>query len=805
MSFSRYAIEKKQVSTDRGVTWEDVTPSETRNGRLIGVARTLIECEDLDCDLEKWGVQLVDEKLPTTICTHSDTTSVSSTRYNTYLPSGIAKSVIFVAGMKCCINAWGSSDNIIKDEYHNSSMTAKTATITSGWNPTRRYNGYGLNGREMISGDYCGDSTCYDITEFMPWIDPNGTIKMAYKIHYVREHCSNEWQIDEEWTPEFITFGERWVKTYEDIYKATWQHQIATDILYEGYGYENLPFQVIWENEGEPFDDYYEVNIPQDVQPIEYLRADGVAASCSGWTDGYQMKIKIDPENLGNPTGVLGHKKYQYMNTGEPSCSWGWYIYEYEGETKYYVEPDCDYGTQITPNEWRCVNLGVVSQGAIKANFAGFFCTIGVSVYKCGYGYCHDPYINGNILDKAYVGGLLTMNGNHMYFPYKIPSMNGWEDEYLNASEYGFIDREGNKVVLEYVYGKYTNTSGVTQNLKGNASSTMSVPSDAVDVVFADSVTSLPKNIFKGNTTLTSVTMSRVATIGESAFESCTALESVTFGNTSLTIGDNAFKRSGLKTVSLQNVTALGTAPGQINTGYVFSGCTELETIEIGTSVTYLPIGAFYGCSSLRSVNIPSNVSTMGDSAFQGCSSLSSVTISNGVTKMPYAFRDCTSLKSVEIPSSITSYRAAFWGCSNLEYVTINTRADIEEYTFYNCNIKEVILTVTTPPYCDNGRFVWDRFFTFAPEAVILVPASAVDAYKNDKAQGGWKNVADMIYPIPNEIEWVNIGYACVDGQRYDYEHKRGRNTEYSNDWFWLPEYRTVGEPYGECDGTEPY
>ena len=62
-----------------------------------------------------------------------------------------------------------------------------------------------------------------------------------------------------------------------------------------------------------------------------------------------------------------------------------------------------------------------------------------------------------------------------------------------------------------------------------------------------------------------------------------------------------------------------------------------------------------------------------------------------------------------------------------------------------------------------------------------------------------------MIYPIPSETEWVNIGYACVDGLRYDYEHKRGRNTAYSNDWFWLPEYRTVGEPYGECDGTEPY
>lgn len=796
MSFSRYAIEKKQVSTDRGVTWEDVTPSETRNGRLIGVARTLIECEDLDCDLEKWGVQLVDEDIPTTICTHSNTTSIGFTSYNTYLPSGIAKSVVFVAGMKCCIDAWGSSDNIIRDEYHNSSMTAKTATITTGWNATRSYNGYGLNGREMLSGNFCGEATCYNITEFMPWIDPNGTIKMAYKIHYVREHCSNEWHIDEEWTPEFITFGERWVKTYEDIYKTTWQHQIATDILYEGYGYDNLPFQVVWENEGEPFDDYYEVNIPQDVQPIEYLRADGVAASCNGWTEGYQMKVKIDPDNLGNPTGVLGHKKYQYMNSSidDPNCSWGWYIYEYEGVTKYYVEPDCDYGTQLTPNEWRCVNLGVVN----RANFAGFFCTIGVSVSKCGYGYCHDPYISGNILDKTYVGGLITMNGGQMYFPYKIPSRNGWEDEYLNASEYGFIDREGNKIALEYVYGKYTNTSGVTQNIKGNVSTTMGVPSDAVDVVFADSVTSLPRGTFSGNTTLTSVTMNNINSIGEGAFSGCTNLQSVALNCPNTTLYGSAFRNSGLRSIDLSNISSLDYA-------FHFSDCTSLTGITFGGLLTTLSESMFYRCTSLSSVTIPSSVSTIGNYAFRECSSLSSVTISDGVSRMSYAFMGCTSLRSVEIPSSVISYRAAFWNCSNLEYVTINTTANIEEYTFYNCNIKEVILTVTTPPVCDNGRYVWDRFFTFAPDAVILVPASAVDAYKNDTHQGGWNNVPNMIHPIPNETEWVNIGYTCVDGQRYDYERKRGRNTEYSNDWFWLPEYRTVGEPYGECDGTEPY
>ena len=555
MSFSKYIIEKKQVSLDMGVTWQDVAPSETRNGRLLGTYRTLVECKDVDCDLEKWGIQLVDEKVPSIICTHADATAVGSTLYDTYLPSGIAKSVTFVAGMKCCVDNWGSSDNIIKDEYHNSSMTAKTATITTGWNPIREYNSYVLNGREMISGSFCGQATCYNITEFMPWIDTNGTVKMAYKVHYVKEHCSDEWKIDEEWTPELITFGERWVKAYEDIHKATWQHQVATDVVSDS---GDLGWKLVWEDEGEPFDYEYEVTIPQDVQIIEYLKADGVAANASGWTDFYQMKVKIDPTNLGNPRGYLANKM-QGIELDDLKCYWSWY----KGETSYYVSPSCSVPMiEITPNEWKSINIDVVD----RAKYAGFFCQV----------YVRDssPIVNGSILDKAYVGGLIQIDGN-MYFPYKVPSSNGWEDEYLNALEYGFIGRNGNKIVLEYVYGKYTNTDGVTQNLKGNASNKLKVPSNAVDVVFADSVKSLPEGVCSDNTVLTSVTMSSVTSIGGGAFSGCTSLSGVNIPSTVTEIGDSAF-----------------------------SGCTSLTSVDIPSSVTDIAHRVFAGCSNLSTVNM---------------------------------------------------------------------------------------------------------------------------------------------------------------------------------------------------------
>ena len=534
MSFSKYTIEKKQVSLD--------------NGMPI----TLKEYEV--SDLEKWVIQRIDdENIPSIICTHPDITSIGSTVFSTYLPSGIAKSVTFVSGITSGTTSgigWGSSDNIITDEYNNLSITAKTATITTGSNPIRaEYNSYVLDGMEMISGSFRGKPTCYNITEFMPWIDPNGAIKMAHKVHYVKEHCSDEWKIDEEYTPQFITFGERWTKTYEDIYKTTWQHQIATDVVSDD---SDLGWKVVWENEGEAFDYEYDVTVPQGVQLIEYLRADGLAASARRWTDFYQMKVKIDPTNLGTPSGYLAYKMPESM--GDPICFW----HLYKKATSYYVEARCTESlTELTPNEWRWINLDMDN----RAEYIGLFCQIYISNFD------PYPYINDYTLKNTYVGGLKQIDGN-MYYPYKIYSNNGFEDEYLNGLEYGFIDRKGNKIPLEYVYGKYTNTDGVTQSLKVNASKTLGARSDVVDVVFSNHVTSLPEGICSGCTSLTSVDIpSSVTVIGEDAFRECTSLISV----------------------------------------------------DIPSSVTVIGESAFRECTTLTSVDIPSSVTEIGDFAFDDC------------------------------------------------------------------------------------------------------------------------------------------------------------------------------------------
>lgn len=559
MSFSKYAIEKKQVSLDKGVTWQDAVPIETRNGRLLGTYMTLVECENADCDLKKFGIKLVDEKIPSVICTHVNSTSGDSKLYDTYLPSGIAKSVTFVSGMKYCGDTWGSSDNIITDEYNNSSITAKTATITTGSNPIRKYNSYVLDGREMISGSFCGEATCYNITEFMPWIDTNGTVKMAYTVRYVRERCSDEWKIDEEYTPQFITFGERWVKTSDGIKKATWQHQIATDVMSDD---SELGWKVVWENEGEAFDYEYDVTVPQDVEQIEYLIADGVAASSSGWTDSYKIKVKIDPTNLGTPTGYLADKRS--CKTYDPNCSWSMLTHKNEGVTSYYVNSTCGDLVELTPNEWKIINIDRVD----GAEYSCFFNHI---LFKKN---CDPMYDYGYQLNNVYVGGLIRNDG-HMYFPYKIPSNNGWEDEYLNASEYGFIDREGDKIPLEYVYGKYTDINGVSHKLNYLPDQDSTILRGSVDVVFSNRVTSLPAGICSGKPVLTSVTMNNVTSIGDYAFSGSPSLTEVNMSSSVTKIGWRAFRE-----------------------------CWSLTSVDIPSGVTDIKDGAFMDCTNLEFVNM---------------------------------------------------------------------------------------------------------------------------------------------------------------------------------------------------------
>ena len=194
------------------------------------------------------------------------------------------------------------------------------------------------------------------------------------------------------------------------------------------------------------------------------------------------------------------------------------------------------------------------------------------------------------------------------------------------------------------------------------------------------------------------------------AFYKSTNVENLILPNTLITIGEEMFYQSKLKTVVIPaNATTIGNSafeqcaslisidiPANVETigTAVFWGCSSLTTVTfekgsqlktIGGGSSYY--GAFSYCTALTSIEIPASVETIGASAFKGCSSLATVTFENGSQLKTIgggsyssgAFSDCTALTSIEIPASVeTIEAAAFSGCSSLATVTFENGSQLK-------------------------------------------------------------------------------------------------------------------------------
>lgn len=160
-----------------------------------------------------------------------------------------------------------------------------------------------------------------------------------------------------------------------------------------------------------------------------------------------------------------------------------------------------------------------------------------------------------------------------------------------------------------------------------------------------------------------------VTSIGNSAFENCSGLNSITIPNTVTTIGSDAFR-----------------------------GCSGITEITIPNSVTSIGYSAFYDCQNLSSLTIQSKII---GSWFSGLSSIKNLTIGNDVTTISdNAFQNCRGLNSVIIPNGVTSIgNSAFSGCSGLLSLTVGTDVkSIGQNAFYNTSLKKTIWLTNTPP-----------------------------------------------------------------------------------------------------------
>ncbi len=272
------------------------------------------------------------------------------------------------------------------------------------------------------------------------------------------------------------------------------------------------------------------------------------------------------------------------------------------------------------------------------------------------------------------------------------------------------------------------------------------------------SVTSIGSYAFYGCSSLASVDMPSVTSIGSYAFSGCISLASVAIPATVTSIGNGAFYRcASLASIDVDPGNAgysssdgvlfdkakkslIAYPAGKRDVGYTipatvtrigdyaFYGCASLASVAIPATVTRIGDDAFYGCASLASVTIPDAVTSIGDHAFRGCSSLASVAIPATVTRIGnYAFYGCSSLVSVTIPDAVTSIGdSAFYGCSSLASVSIpGSVTSIGNYTFWECSS---LASVDMPSVTSIGRSAFYRCTSLVsvdmPSAISFSPCA---------------------------------------------------------------------------------
>ena len=171
-------------------------------------------------------------------------------------------------------------------------------------------------------------------------------------------------------------------------------------------------------------------------------------------------------------------------------------------------------------------------------------------------------------------------------------------------------------------------------------------------------------------------------------FQKLKNLKKVILPNTLTSIGQNAFKESGLQAIEIPaSVEAIESG--------AFCDCTALTnvTFEKGSRLKMIwgmyywdDYGTFADCTSLTSIEIPASVETIGAATFKGCTALTTVTFEkrsqlktiNGNFEAG-AFQNCISLTSIEIPASVeTIEESVFMNCTALTSATFEKGSQLK-------------------------------------------------------------------------------------------------------------------------------
>ncbi len=320
-------------------------------------------------------------------------------------------------------------------------------------------------------------------------------------------------------------------------------------------------------------------------------------------------------------------------------------------------------------------------------------------------------------------------------------------------------------------------------------------------ITFGGNATTIAGTMFQGCSALEEVVFNEgnmIATLGESAFQSCTSLKAialpnavtavpancfngdkklatVTLGNATETIGNNAFYNTGVTAISFPS-----TLSSIASQAFMASKLTGVLSLNEGLGT----VGAqAFASTQLTGVEIPSTVTTIGNAAFAPIPTLASITIASGNSAfvvnngvltttdgsrlLVTAHRGITAT-SLDAPAvtSVDSYGLAY---SPYQTVNLPQLASIGDYGFAFASVKSFSLpsSVSVGSYLFNGSLLETLVVEEGRNEIpvglanlcasltdVTLPSTATNLMQN--AFAGCTSLASM--EIPANVNYMEAG-----------------------------------------------
>ena len=239
--------------------------------------------------------------------------------------------------------------------------------------------------------------------------------------------------------------------------------------------------------------------------------------------------------------------------------------------------------------------------------------------------------------------------------------------------------------------------------------------STLTDLRFGETLGDIGKFLFEKCSSIATVNIPGVESIGEKAFYDCTALSGLTLNSGTTSLGEQTFANcTALKNVVLPP-TVVSVSDG------CFMNDHELVTLDLGSSLEIIGPSAFSGCASLSELNFPQTLYGLGVESFKGCENLSYVTIPDGCRLSSIgarAFQNCTGIEWISLSNRITSLGAnSFDGCNSIRYIkSFNTVPPVGLPNFSENVIENSTVFVPAESLDDyKDADLWWEFFNIRP------------------------------------------------------------------------------------------